>query len=159
MLPLSLERPKIRTPITSFFVGTWCLLHHDALSLLLLGQPDARNRGATAAICDAAALATPGAAVGDLLLEHFLVVGYHSENGLLENLLDALHFLATALHVLGAHSLRHGQALFGGDWCETLGFEHVDACFLVAQIRLEADEDEGCVGAEMEDFGVPLRLC
>jgi hypothetical protein len=40
---------------------------------------------------------------------------------------------------------------------EALGLQHVDACLFVAQVGLEADEDEGCVGAKVEDLGVPLR--
>jgi hypothetical protein len=38
-----------------------------------------------------------------------------------------------------------------------LGLEHVDARLLVTQVGLEPDEDEGCVWAEMQDFGVPLE--
>lgn len=37
-----------------------------------------------------------------------------------------------------------------------MGLEEVDACALGAEVGFESDEDEGGVGAEVEDFGVPL---
>jgi hypothetical protein len=57
---------------------------------------------------------------------------------------------------LRIHLLGDGHALVAGDGGQALGFEHVDAGALVAEVGLEPDEDEGCVWAEMEDFGVPL---
>jgi hypothetical protein len=37
-----------------------------------------------------------------------------------------------------------------------LGFEEIDASFLVAEVGFETAEDDGSCGTEMEDFGVPL---
>lgn len=99
--------------------------------------------------------ARPGVG-GSLCFEVFPVVGDDGQDGLLEDLLDARHLLATALHVGGAHLARHREALFCCDGCEALGLEHVDAGLLVAQVGLEADEDEGRVRTEVQDFGVPL---
>ena len=39
-----------------------------------------------------------------------------------------------------------------------MGLEEIDAGAFGAEVGFETDEHEGCVGAEMEDFGVPLRL-
>ena len=77
---------------------------------------------------------------------------------LLEDLVDAAHFFAAALHVSCAHLLGDGHALLLGDGGEALGLEEVDAGALGAEVGLETDEHEGGVGAEMEDFGVPLGL-
>lgn len=126
-------------------------LHEDAPSLLFLRQPNAGDvRAGTAkryAVC---------ASVCHLRLEGFPVVGDDGQDGPLKDLLDALHLLTAALHILRAHLLRDGQALLRRYRREALRLEHVDARLLVAQIRLEADEDERCVWAEVEDFGVPL---
>lgn len=43
-----------------------------------------------------------------------------------------------------------------GDGCKTLGLEQFDAGALVAEIRLESDEDDWRCRAEVEDFGIPL---
>lgn len=86
------------------------------------------------------------------------VAGDDDLDSLLEDFVDAAHLLAAALHVAGAHLLGDGSALLLRDGGEALGLEEVDAGALGAQVGLETDEDEGGVGAEMEDFGVPLRL-
>lgn len=39
-----------------------------------------------------------------------------------------------------------------------MGLEEVDAGAFGAEVGFETDEDEGGVGAEVEDFGVPLGL-
>lgn len=84
------------------------------------------------------------------------VVGNDDVNGLLEDLIDAAHLLAAALHVEGTHLLGNGLALLLSHGREALGLEQVDAGALGAEVGFEADEHEGCVRAEVEDFGVPL---
>lgn len=89
-------------------------------------------------------------------LEIFPVAGDDCQDGLLKNLLDTRHLLAAALHVLRAHLASHREALLCRHGRQALGFEHFDARLFVAQVGFEAHEDEGRVGAEVEDFGVPL---
>lgn len=96
------------------------------------------------------------ATAGGLCLKISAVVGDNGQQRLLKDLVDALHLLAAALHVLGAHLLGNGEALLGSHGRQTLRLEHVDARLLEAQIGLEADEDQRRVGAEMQDLGVPL---
>lgn len=79
-------------------------------------------------------------------------------DGKLKHLVDAGHFFAAALDVSSSHALCDGLALFGGDWCEALCLEELDACAFVTEIGFEADEDEGGCWTEMEDFWVPLRV-
>jgi hypothetical protein len=45
------------------------------------------------------------------------------------------------------------------DGSKSLSSEEVDAGALVAQVGLEAEEDDGSGWAEMEDFGIPLGMC
>lgn len=77
-------------------------------------------------------------------------------DGRLEDVVDALHLFAAALHVHGAHALRDGLALLGSDGGKTLSFQEVDAGPFRAEVGFEPDEDERGRGAEVEDFGVPL---
>lgn len=123
-------------------------LQNLASSLLLLGDSHYRR------------LAVSGGVVVGLTRRLLVsaVVSYNGEDGALKDLVHAAHLLAAALHVLSSHFLCDGHSLLRGDGCETLCLEHVDTCSLVAQIRLEANEDERGVGAKMEDFGVPLLL-
>ncbi len=86
------------------------------------------------------------------------VVGDHDIDGLRQDLVDAEVLLAAAFHVSGLHLLGDAHALLARDGRESLGFEEVDAGSFVAEIRLEADEDERGVGAEMQDFRVPLEV-
>lgn len=86
------------------------------------------------------------------------VAGHNDLDCLLEDLVDAAHLLAAALHVSCAHLLGDGHALLLGDGGEALRLEEVDAGALGAEVGLETDEHEGGVRAEMEDFGVPLSL-
>jgi hypothetical protein len=55
-------------------------------------------------------------------------------NSQLEDAVHALHLLAAALDVGGAHAGRDRLALFGGDGGEALGFEQVDAGALGAEV-------------------------
>lgn len=91
------------------------------------------------------------------MLKSLTVVGNHCYDSLLEDLVDSVHFLAAALHVLGVHLTCHLHALLAGHRSQALGLEHVDTGLLVAEIGLEAHEDERCVGTEVQNFGVPLR--
>lgn len=86
------------------------------------------------------------------------VAGHDDLDCLLEDFVDAAHLLAAALHVSRAHLLGDCHALLLGDGGEALGLEEVDTGALGAEIGLETNEHEGGVWAEMEDFGVPLRL-
>ena len=74
-------------------------------------------------------------------LERLAIVGHDRQDGALKNLLDALHLLAAALHILRAHLLGHRQPLLRRYRGEPLRLEHVDARLLVAQVGFEADED------------------
>lgn len=140
--------------------GASTSLDQRALSLLLLNN---RNLHAVAPKCyPTAAALTPatkpvesrtasspnsdpttcgghGAGGSSLGLEHLAVVGHYGQDGALKDLLDALHLLAAALHVLGAHLLGDCQPLVRCHRCETLRLEHVDAGLLVAQVGLEPD--------------------
>lgn len=78
-------------------------------------------------------------------------------DGRVENLLDAVLLFTTALHVHGAHLLGDGTALLRGHRREALCLEELDAALLVAEIGLEAKKHQWCCGAEVEDFGVPLK--
>lgn len=100
---------------------------------------------------------TRGSGGSSLGLEHLTIVGDYRQDGAFKDLLDALHLLAAALHVLRAHLLGNGEALLRSHGRETLRLEHVDTRLLVAQVRLEADEDQWGVRAEMQNFGVPLK--
>ena len=117
-------------------------------SLLLLRNLDA---GDSVAICG-----TVGCSGSLLHLEILAVIGHNCQEGTLEDLLNALHLLAAALHVLCSHLLRNSQALLSGDRSEALRLEHVDACLLVTQVRLQAHQDERGVWAKVEHFGIPL---
>jgi hypothetical protein len=79
-------------------------------------------------------------------------------DGLLEDLIYASHLLATAFHVERAHLFGDLLALLLRDGSEALGLEEVDAGSLCAEVRFEAYEDERRVGAEVEDFRVPLLI-
>ena len=74
----------------------------------------------------------------------------------LEDLIYAMHLFAAAFDVHGVHAHCDRLALL---WChgsQTLGFEKIDAGTFGAKVGFEADEDEGCCRAEVEDFRVPL---
>lgn len=96
-----------------------------------------------------AARARRGTSRGHLSLEIPAVVGDNGHYGLFENLVDAAHLFAAALHVLGAHLLAYGETLLRRHGGQALGLEHVDARLLVSQVRLETDEDKRRVGAEV----------
>lgn len=120
------------------------------LSLLPLRYSDAWDR------CAVAAAAASGGGCG---LYVFTVVSDDGKDSPLKDLVDAAHLLAAAFHVLGAHLLGYSHALLRRHGCKTLCPKHVDACLLVSQVGLKSNEYEGGVGAEMEDFRVPLVRC
>lgn len=74
----------------------------------------------------------------------------------LEHAIHALHLFAAALDVGRTHSVCNCLALGGGYGSQALGFEEVDAGALVAEVGLQANEDQGGRWAEVEDFRVPL---
>lgn len=86
----------------------------------------------------------------------FPIIGDDRQDGLFKDLVYTSHLLAAALYVLGAHLAGNGAALLLGHGREALCLEHVDARFLEAEIGLEAHENQRSVGAEVEDFGIPL---
>jgi hypothetical protein len=86
-------------------------------------------------------------------------LGDDSVNGDLEDLVDTSHLFTTAFHVEGAHLLGNSLTLMVCDGSKSLSSEEVDAGALVAQVGLEAEEDDGSGWAEMEDFGIPLGMC
>lgn len=73
--------------------------------------------------------------------------------------MDTSHLFTAALHVKGTHLLGDSLALVGCDRSESLSFEEIDAGAFVAQVGLEAKEDNGSGRAEMKNFRVPLSLC
>ena len=73
-----------------------------------------------------------------------------------EDLIDALHLLTTTFHVGGAHLYCNSFALLWGDGSQALSFEQIDAGLLVAEVRLEAAEDDWSCRAEVKHFRVPL---
>ena len=84
-------------------------------------------------------------------------VAHSFNDSAIEYLFDADLFFAAAFHVEGAHSLCECLALCSGDRGESLGLEELDAGFFVAEVGFEAEKHDGGCGAEVEDFGVPLR--
>lgn len=85
-----------------------------------------------------------------------LVVDDNGIDGFGEDLFYTGHLFTTALHVTRAHLSRYRHALFLGDGGEALGFKEVDAGSFRAEVGFQPDEDEWCVGAEMENFGIPF---
>jgi len=61
-------------------------------------------------------------------------LGNYELYGGVKDLMYTNHLFAGALHVHCTHFVRDGLALSSGHWCETLCFEEVDACALVAEI-------------------------
>lgn len=84
------------------------------------------------------------------------VVGDYGVDGFGEYLLHSGHLFTAALHVPRSHLAGYVHALLLGDRGQSLSLEEVDTGAFRAEIGLEADEDEGCVGAKMQDLGVPL---
>ena len=78
-------------------------------------------------------------------------------DGKLEDLVDALHLLAAALDIDGAHLLCYALPLLRRYGRQALGFEEVDTGALRSKIGFETDEDERGCGAEVEDFRIPLQ--
>lgn len=74
-----------------------------------------------------------------------------------EDVVNPAHFFTAALHIAGTHLSRNGHSLLLSDRGQSLGFEEVDTGSFCSKIRLEADEDERSIWAEMENFGVPLE--
>ena len=140
---------KTKTPIQIWFSHFFC-------SFFLFGLKNLATPLLSLDGYNKVGIAAGRASRGHLRLEIPTIVGHDGEDGLFEDLVDAAHLLATALHVLGAHLLGHGETLLRRHGGEALGLEHVDAGLLVTEVGLEADEDKGSVGAEVKDFGVPL---
>ena len=125
-------------------------LQEVAVPLLLLKSPQA---GALAAAVLTAGARRGGGHGG---LEVAAVVSHDDVDGLIKDLIDTAHLLTAALHVLGAHLLGHCHALVHCYGCQALRLQHLDACFLMPQVRLQAHQNQGCVRAEMKDLGIPL---
>lgn len=93
-----------------------------------------------------------------LLLLVTPIVGDNCVDCFVEDVLDAAHLLAAAFHVSGSHLSSDRHTLLLGNRCKTLGLEKIDTGSLCSEIRLEANQDERCVGAEVQDLGVPLVM-
>lgn len=91
--------------------------------------------------------------------EQAFSLGDDSVDGGLEDFVDTGHLFTTAFHVEGAHLLGDSLTLVLCDGGKSLSSEEVDAGALVAQVGLEAKEDNGSGRAEMKDFRVPLGMC
>ena len=89
-------------------------------------------------------------------LEVAWISGHHGFDSMLKDLINAIIFFAAALHVLGLHMLRDRQPLLRGDWLQALGLQEVNAGALGAEVRLEANEEDGAVWAEVRNLRVPL---
>ena len=87
-----------------------------------------------------------------------LVVCHNGIDSFEEDFVNAGHLLAATLHVTCSHFLSDRHSLLCCDRGQALRFEKVDACAFRSKVRFETDEDERSVGAEMEDFGVPLWM-
>ena len=74
-----------------------------------------------------------------------LVADGHGDGGV-EDVVNTIHFLTAALHVGRIHLLGNGAALVRGYGSQALGLEQLDAGSLVAEIGLEAQEDDGSCG-------------
>jgi hypothetical protein len=77
-------------------------------------------------------------------------------NSRIEDLVHTNVLLGRTLHVASAHPVGNHLTLSWCDRRQSLGFEEIDAGFLVAEVGFQTAEDDGCCGAEVEDFGVPL---
>jgi hypothetical protein len=69
-----------------------------------------------------------------LLLLIALIIGDNCIYRYFEDLPDANHLLATALHVSCSHFSCYTHALLLGDWGQSLGLEQVDAGSFVSKI-------------------------
>ena len=87
---------------------------------------------------------------------HRKLMSHSRINRHIENLMHAVHLLAAAFDIGRTHLLGDALSLLRRYRGETLGLEQVDTLAFRAQIGFETDEDEGCCGAEVEDFGIPL---
>ena len=75
----------------------------------------------------------------------------------LEHFVHTFRLLGAAFDVLSAHLPSDLLTLLGCDGCETLCAEEFDAGSLAAEVGLAAYQDERSVGAEVEDFRIPLN--
>lgn len=67
------------------------------------------------------------------------------------------HLFAAAFNVCRPHLTCDILALLGGDRGQALRLQEIDAGAFVAEIRLEANKEQGRCWAEMKDFGIPLE--
>jgi hypothetical protein len=79
-------------------------------------------------------------------------------DGELEDLVDSSRFLGRALNVQSPHLARDGLALLRRYGSQALCAQQLDAGTLAAKIGLETHEHQRCVGAEMQDLGIPLGI-
>ena len=90
-----------------------------------------------------------GSSLRLLLLLVALVICDDCVDCVVEDLVDSVHLLATALHITRSHLLGNGHALFLRNGGESLSFEEVDACTFASKIGLQANEDKRSVRAEV----------
>jgi hypothetical protein len=97
-----------------------------------------------------------GSLAGDGSLVRLVLSSDSSIDRLLKHLMHTLALLGTAFNVRSAHALSDLLALLGRHGSQALGAQQFDAGALVAEVGLAADQHERGLGAEVEDFGVPL---
>jgi len=88
---------------------------------------------------------------------HVILLFSGHDNGLVEDIINADTLLGRAFHICGTHTFGDSLALLWGNWRQALGSKELNAGFLVAKIGLEATEDDGSGGTEVQNFGIPLN--
>ena len=71
--------------------------------------------------------------------------------------MHATHLFTGTLNVRCPHLPRNALSMLLRDWGQTLSLEEVNAGAFRAEIGFQADQDERSGGAEVQDFGVPLK--
>lgn len=80
-------------------------------------------------------------------------------NGKVKEILHTLTLLTRALAVECPHACGDLTTLLSGDGRHTLRFEKLETGAVGAKVSLEADEDDGSVGTEVQNLRVPLPGC
>lgn len=86
----------------------------------------------------------------------FLLLANSHDDGFVKDLLNADAFLGTALHVHSTHLGGDGATLFRCHWSKALRLQQINACLLMAEVRLQAAQDDRRRRAKMEHFRIPL---
>lgn len=92
----------------------------------------------------------------DVSVPVLLFDGHYSVHCQLEDRVHAAHLFAAALYVRCVHPTRHGLALLWRYRRQTLRFQKLNACSLVAQVGFQPNEDDRSRRAEMQYLRIPL---